>query len=578
MPVIRHIRRRLADERGVTMVTVMLTMFIVMAGSAAALTASGGDLGLAANDDRGKRAYEAAEAGLHDYLFHLNQNNAYWTLCDNVPAPAKVSQAWNGTGTDPRNSKWRKVPGSTAEYAIEVLPAPGKTSCDTSNAQTSMIDSQGMFRIRATGRVPRAGGYNKRSIVAAFRRRGFIDYLWYTDLETYDAGMYELQTRGRATRGHPTATSSTLLQWAASSCARYYRPTTSGGTDGRGSQRWSQADGDSSNDGQILWPTSGGGTSWQSWPNRNDDDVFQKCTEIQFAPGDVVKGPLHTNDELMVCGSPQFGRTAQDRIEVSAPPRTGFTGWRDTSGCDADPNFVGTFTNNSPILAMPPTNTKLKVLADPSYVYTGRTTIVLNAGNVTINGVARPYPPNGIIYVQNGDCGATTRPLAPLSTPTGCGDAYVQGSYGTDLTIATENDILITEDIIKSGDRMLGLIANNYIRIHHPVKNFDSDSLDCDNNNALGNVEIDAAILSLNRSFTVDYYYCGSALGTLSVDGALAQKYRGPVGQGGSSISNGYLKDYEYDDRLAYRSPPHFLDPVQSAWRLVRQTEQTPAR
>ena len=31
---------------------------------------------------------------------------------------------------------------------------------------------------------------------------------------------------------------------------------------------------------------------------------------------------------------------------------------------------------------------------------------------------------------------------------------------------------------------------------------------------------------------------------------------------------HGYLKDYQYDPRLAFRSPPHFLDPVKSAWHV----------
>lgn len=553
-----------------TMVTVTLTMLVVTAGSAAALTASGGDLGLAANDDRGKRAYEAAEAGLADYLFHLNQNNAYWTLCDGVPAPAKVSQAWNGTGTDTRNGRWRTLSGSTAEYAVEVLPAPGKAACDPNNAQSSMIDPQGMFRIRSTGRVARAGGHDKRSIVAAFRRRGFIDYLYYTDFETTDPSWYEVYSRGRPTRISQSTLTPTFLQWASTNCSRYYRPTTANGTDGRGSQSWK---------GQIQW----GSSTWSTFPSQGN----QPCTEIQFASADVVNGPLHTNDELMVCGSPEFGRNSQDRIEVSAPPRTGFSGYRTASGCSSNPDFNGTFTANSPILAMPPTNTKLKTIASSQYTFTGKTTIKLNSGNLTITNAAaglsnatRSYPANGVIYIQNGNCGQSTRPLDPLANPAGCGDAWVDGTYGNDLTIATENDVLVTEDIKRSGDKMLGLIANNYVRIGHGISNLaiSSDGIDCSNNNSLGNVQVDAAILSLTRSFTVDYYFCGSPLGTLTINGAIAQKYRGPVGQGGTSITHGYLKDYNYDDRLAYRSPPHFLDPVQSAWRLVRQTEQTPAR
>ena len=60
--------------------------------------------------------------------------------------------------------------------------------------------------------------------------------------------------------------------------------------------------------------------------------------------------------------------------------------------------------------------------------------------------------------------------------------------------------------------------------------------------------------------------------------GAIAQSFRGPVGTGGATISTGYVKNYNYDDRMRFRSPPHFLDPVQAAWRVSRYTEQVPSR
>ena len=45
----------------------------------------------------------------------------------------------------------------------------------------------------------------------------------------------------------------------------------------------------------------------------------------------------------------------------------------------------------------------------------------------------------------------------------------------------------------------------------------------------------------------------------------------------GGSVVHGFLKDYAYDPRLAFRSPPHFLDPVKSAWHVHRYTEQEPS-
>jgi hypothetical protein len=71
------------------------------------------------------------------------------------------------------------------------------------------------------------------------------------------------------------------------------------------------------------------------------------------------------------------------------------------------------------------------------------------------------------------------------------------------------------------------------------------------------------------HSFRVQNYASGNPVGTLNVVGAIAQKYRGPVGTfSGSSSASGYVKNYVYDQRLQYVSPPHFLDPVASAWQV----------
>jgi hypothetical protein len=80
--------------------------------------------------------------------------------------------------------------------------------------------------------------------------------------------------------------------------------------------------------------------------------------------------------------------------------------------------------------------------------------------------------------------------------------------------------------------------------------------------------------MSLQHSFVVDQYNCGNPLGTLTVNGGIAQNFRGPVGTGSNgTVSTGYAKSYTYDDRLRYEEPPHFIDPVQGSWRIQRQTE-----
>jgi hypothetical protein len=84
----------------------------------------------------------------------------------------------------------------------------------------------------------------------------------------------------------------------------------------------------------------------------------------------------------------------------------------------------------------------------------------------------------------------------------------------------------------------------------------------------------------VQHSFRVQHYQYGEdcVAGTLNMTGAIAQKYRGIVGTGpdacGPGSGTGYLKNYMYDQRLKYDSPPNFLNPVASAWQVVTWAER----
>ena len=198
-----------------------------------------------------------------------------------------------------------------------------------------------------------------------------------------------------------------------------------------------------------------------------------------------------------------------------------------------------------------------------------------------------PIPASGVIYVSNQSCAVTYSPFNVRDQATeyndlGCGNALVSGTYTGQLTIAAENDIIIEGNLCRgtscsgnpSGSGLLGLIANNFVRVRHPLNNNDTDRGNCNgaqNANYTKVSRIDAAILAIDHSFIVDHYNCGAALGTLTVNGAISQKFRGPVGIVGSNTP-GYEKDYNYDDRLKYISPPQFLDPIQSSWSVQRET------
>jgi predicted lipoprotein with Yx(FWY)xxD motif len=518
---LRKATARTREESGIAVVVAIGMLSAALVLSMAAAAAVGGDIPLVKGDQDRKQAYAAAEAGMSFYQYHLDQDTSYWSKCTNVPPPSSsepspVNQAWSGSGVDPRN--WRTIPGSSAAYTIELLPAAGYSQC-IQGSDGSMLDpDNGTFRIRATGRA----GSAKRSIVATFKRKGFLDFLYFTDYETLDPGAYS---------------DATSQAWASANCVKYH-------------------------------PRPAG------------------CTDIQFVSVDTVAGPFHTNDSFLVCGTPTFGRNAADRIEASGS-------WWNTGSCTGNPNFLGTYKPGAQPLPLPVTNRSLLTIAAPAYVFTGTTTIRLAGTSMTVTNAnlspttqTMAFPANGVVYVRNGSCGTTYKRKQTYSDPTGCANLYVSGTFSQDLTLASENDIIVrpptgssTGDIIGTNGAVLGLIPNNFARIYHPVTSWRNGDADCDNDTGtMTNVEIDAAVLALNHSFIVDNYYCGARLGTLTVKGAIAQKFRGPVGTGGGSGGTGYSKSYRYEDSFEFRDPPAFLNPVQSTWTIRRYTEQSPAR
>ena len=252
------------NEEGFTMIVVMMAMLFVSLVLVATVSAVNGDLRLTERDLDRKQAYEAAEAGLADYSYHLNSDTNYWTKCATVPAPTAVNQLGSTTNR-------KAVPGTSgATYALELVPATGKSSCSTADPAGSMIEQSGSalgtFRIRSTGY---AGGTQVR-VVATYRRSSFLDYVYFTQLETSDPVTY----------GY---TNSTQIAGANSQCSK----------------------------------TETAGRYSQKIPGTYND----YCDRILFAGSEQIKGPLHTNDKLRITGSPTFGRTAADSIEAGARPR-----------------------------------------------------------------------------------------------------------------------------------------------------------------------------------------------------------------------------------------------------------------
>lgn len=276
---------------------------------------------------------------------------------------------------------------------------------------------------------------------------------------------------------------------------------------------------------------------------------------IWFITGDVIHGPLHSNDVINIYGNPVFEKKVTTSRTLNI--RSG-----------SNPQFQEGYEENASPLEFPPANIKLKEFAQiDGYYYYGTTTITLNlngslniVNNDTSGRTEGPtgtvsLPSNGVIYVdgQTGSKGNSTN-----------GDIYISGTLSGNLTVASKNNIYITGDILYADDNedMLGLVADNYVYIQHWRNWRDVDV-------APYNIEINAAIFALNHSFTFEDYSRGPAKGTLTIEGSISQRYRGPIGTfSGSTRVSGYLKSYWYDEQMKYQQPPHFIEPVNSGYEI----------
>lgn len=109
------------------------------------------------------------------------------------------------------------------------------------------------------------------------------------------------------------------------------------------------------------------------------------CTTIQFAKNDVIEGPLHTNDTMVVCGGTQF-----KGVTTTASTRPNRYLAASGTSCTGTPDFGGKATPGpAPRIELPETNDKMRLevrsdlpttVPDPGCLYTGPTSITLLAG------------------------------------------------------------------------------------------------------------------------------------------------------------------------------------------------------
>ena len=398
------------------MLFALLALFVGSLLVAAAFTSANGDVKLTRRATVQAKAYFAAVAGVDRYQYQLTSSPEYWTKCPTL-----------GTEAVPL-----KVTGAPDEnYTVKTLGSTGHT-CE-SGKQATILETggvaKGTFRILSTGTVKEGTNTVTRKIVATFSHPGFTKYVYESNYEVEDPVNF-----GREP----------------STCEFYY--------------------------------------SYRSTHN-----LTELCPVIQFAPTDEVNGPMHTNDASAICAknekAPKFGREGRnDEIAMNG-------GHYAASGCTDSPNIVGKYTTTAASILPPKTDAELLEAAGTKF--DGRTEIELQSGTpnmmvVKNKGTTKtiPFPSNGVVYVENSKseaCAITN--YTPFGTntvdDTGCGNVYVHGTYTESLTIASADDVIVNGNLTTTsesgeptGAATLGLIAENFVRVYHPVKtNYETENV-----------------------------------------------------------------------------------------------------
>jgi hypothetical protein len=591
-PLLRRLRPSSSEDGGYALLVVLGVGVMLLALVTTALTVASSGYRKAGKDDDWNAALSAAYGGLEEYQSRLANDSTY-AKYGNPSSPftaATDSTVSLPSGGNPAfgvgaAGTWAQIPGSDgkASYRYEV--------------DNSAYSATGTLRLRVTGRVDG----QTRTVVADLRQSGFIDYLYFTDFEVADPD-YATTTPSR----DPL-------------CKRH---------------AWDD-------------PTRPAG-----------------CKIIQFGAMDTINGPVHSNDQLVLCGG-----TFKGAVTTSNPNAV----YSRPSGCPSASFTVGTGPTFASSLDLPATNGEMRTetqndLPDvprPGCLYTGPTSITFNPnGTMTVvspwtkytnrsfspgvasanpaacgqpgtgagqlgsaGGATVPVLDENLLYVQDvprdstdPNSWPTTGPQAlpadfslvaatPISstnpqektpagwkfhstryplagsggvdgegTPKGTnpsnlaygpynGDLFVQGTVNGATTVAAENFVYVIGDLRYAdvADDVLGLVGNNSVWVWNPIR--PNGSLI----NTSANRTIHAAIISVEHTFTVQNYENGPNRGTLTVLGAIAQRFRGPVATtSGGSIVSGYAKSYSYDTRLRYTAPPKFLTPVSTTYGVTQ--------
>jgi len=530
-------------DGGFAMIMVLGTTLVLSLLVVVATTSALGSVRVARADQDFQSALGAAEAGVDDYLSHLTLDATYYakgnTDASNPALGATAFTALSGSTT-----------GAGFHYRLLSSPADVTTS--------------GQLVLESTGRSKSV----TRTVRVTLQKKSFLDYLYFTTYETLD----------------PLNT-----------------------TD----------------------PTANAACGTFAWAGR-----AATCTPVVWTSADLLRGPVYSLDTMQMNGTPTFQKQVETGWDDPAKKY-----WQAYNGSAAPVFSGGAPTRSQQEMPSTNAGLRDQAVLGNGCLYSGPTKIVFNStGTMTVTSPfttsstydcgtfsAPSYtstvnvPDNGVVYVDpvTADCTTTAStsrfaavgyPIANDTTMSGVaaplgyactnGDAFVEGDVQGRVTLGTANNVVITRDLKyvggTTGTNVLGISAGNFVELYRPMTCGirDSTSKQClagtdvtvSGRYPWTNPVVQAAVVATSHSFFVQNWKLSGTgtgstaarnLGTLTLTGAIAQRFRGPVSHSNTNSGDsnnhcfgvcGYGKDYYYDARLKYAPPPYLADLTASAW------------
>jgi Tfp pilus assembly protein PilX len=605
--IMTKVVRAVRNDDGIALAAVVGIGMVLTVLVASLLTLSTSGAIKSGTDRDASNATAAAYAGLADYQSRLTANNSYESY--GVPTSFNTNSSFVGTNSNPAFGT--TASGTTASGTWAQVINSGGTESYRYEVDNSQFATSGILRLRVTGRA----GSVTRSLVANLKGTGFIDYLYFTDYESQNPAITgETQTGQGNTRkaclsehltdyNYDSAAACNPVQFAQSDILRgpvrtndefticgaefvksvlstapagaYKRPS------GCNSAQF-DAGGSTQSVPSLQMPATNGAMLQEA--------RYDLTATTVPRPGCLYTGPTSitfNSDGTMTVISPwtlatQIAIAANGTMSGAAPAMCGgLTALHSSAGATITVPannlvYVQTVpgspnTNNDPnywaSTAQPASPTTAALCTKT----VGNTTTYGNGLTNVLAGVTYTYP------AANEYAG----PAGPQTTYV-CrnGDAFVKGNFHGALTIGAQNNLYVTGSITytDANNDILGLVGQSAVTVWNPMSCSSTNNGVCTAGNLLAlplnaNLEIDAAIASNGGTFQVQNYNFGAVLGTLTVKGSIAQKFRGAVGTGSSSgnRSTGFAKDYGYDTRLSNTAPPKFLKPVSTTYGVTTE-------